>query len=719
MPTEFSTVEACVAATIASVGKNLVLALPLGLGKPNQLVNAFYQRATEDSSVNLHIITALSLQKPKPGSDLEERLIQPFVDREFGDYEPLQFVEPQRQQTLPPNIKVSEFYFKAGAMLNVRLAQANYISSNYTLIARDLVLLGVNVVLQLVAEREVEGESMLSLSCNADVTLDLLPALALEKQKGRSFAMLAQVHSDLPFMYNKALIKPKQFDMIVRNPAYNTTLFAVPNQSIKAVDFMLGLHASTLIKDGGTLQIGIGSLGDAITYACKLRDSDNAAYREIAAQIPVDSSVAEQVGGLGAFEHGLYGCSEMFVNGFLHLMQANILRRAVYDDVELQRLLNSGKITARIDAETLRTLVEEGVIAATLTAENVAYLKRWGILNSAVTYRDTALHINEFCVAADLDVDKNYRLVCEHALGDYLKHGIIMHGAFFLGPRDFYAALRAMSRAESEQICMESVRQINRIGDQRLHPLQRRHARFINTGMMVTLSGAVVSDGLENGQVVSGVGGQYDFVAQAHDLPDGRFILCIRSVRGSGKQATSNIVPHYGHITIPRHLRDIVVTEYGVADLRAKSDASIIKALLNIADSRFQQQLLNAAVNAGKLDPEYQIPEQFCNNTPQHSDQLVQDWQSKGYFPPFPLGTDFTDEEIALSDSLRKIKALADDPKAMLKALLRSFIHQVDEEGAKPYLERIGLDNPNTPKETIAQHLLLLELEENGYLRPL
>lgn len=719
MPLDLSTVEACVDETINIVGKNIVLGLPLGLGKPNQLVNAFYQRAVEDPSINLHMLTALSLEKPKAGSALEAKFLQPFVERQFGNYESLTFVGPQHKDELPANIKVSEFYFKAGSMKNVRSAQCNYISSNYTSIVRDLVLLGVNVVLQLVAEGEVDGEPMLSLSSNADVSLDLMPALAAEREKGRAIVSIAQVHGDLPFMYNKALIRHDIFDMVVRNPAYNTTLFAVPNASINAVDFMLGFHASSLIKDGGTLQIGIGSLGDAITYACKLREKDNAAYREIATLAPVDNRLVEEVGGLGTFEHGLYGCSEMFVNGFLHLMQAGILRRAVYDDVAIQRLLNSGAIAQLIDSNTLRTMIEEGVVAATLTAENVDYLTHWGILKSGVTYRYGQLHIGDASMPADLNVEENYQRVCEFALGDHLMNGIIMHGAFFLGPRDFYDALRAMSRAENEKICMNSVRQINRIGDEALHTLQRRHARFINTGMMATLSGAVVSDGLQNGQVISGVGGQYNFVAQAQDLPEARSILCIRSTRGSGKDASSNIVPHYGHITIPRHLRDMVATEYGVAELRAKSDAEIIQALLNIADSRFQQQLLNAAVDAGKISVDYQIPRQYRNNTPQRVGQLVEDWQAKGYFPPFPLGTDFTDEEIALGKSLRKMRALANNPKSMLKALVRSFIHQVDTGEAKHYLERIGLEHPHTSKETIAQHLLLLDLEENGYLRPL
>ncbi|MEL7451612.1 MAG: acetyl-CoA hydrolase/transferase C-terminal domain-containing protein, partial [Pseudomonadota bacterium] len=577
MPTEHTTVESCVDAAIAAVGKHLVLGLPLGLGKPNQLVNAFYRRAVEDPSIDLHIVSALSLEKPEPTSDIEARFLKPFVERQFGTFEPLEFMAPLRKDTLPDNVTITEFYFRAGAMKNVAPAQYNYVSTNYTFVSRDVMLLGVNVVVQLVAAGEVDGEPMISLSCNTDVSLDLLPAMAAERARGRPVVSIAQVHADLPFMYNKALVKPDVFDMIVRNTAYDTTLFAVPNASVSPADFMLGFHASTLVRDGGTLQIGIGALGDAITYACQLRDSDNDSYRQIADEAAVNRDLVDEVGGLDRFEEGLYGCSEMFVNGFLHLMNAGILRRAVYGDVHLQRLLNDGKVTADVDIAMLRTLVSEGIISASLTAADVRYLTHWGIFSEHVSHSNSQLHVGDTSVPADLASEDNLQWIGEHALGKHLKHGIIMHGAFFLGPKDFYDALRDMTRAENERICMDSVRQINRLGDCTLHPLQRRHARFINTGMMVTLAGAVVSDGLENGQVISGVGGQYNFVAQAHDLPDARSVLCIRSCRGSCKGAVSNIVPHYGHITIPRHLRDIVITEYGVADLRAKTDSEIIQ----------------------------------------------------------------------------------------------------------------------------------------------
>jgi len=87
----------------------------------------------------------------------------------------------------------------------------------------------------------------------------------------------------------------------------------------------------------------------------------------------------------------------------------------------------------------------------------------------------------------------------------------------------------------------------------------------------------------------------------------------IRAVRENEQngEASSNIVFSYGHCTIPRHLRDIVVTEYGIADLRAKSDSEVAKALINIADSRFQGDLLKQAKAAKKLRKTIKFPKIF------------------------------------------------------------------------------------------------------------
>ncbi|MBI5504231.1 MAG: acetyl-CoA hydrolase [Deltaproteobacteria bacterium] len=718
-PTEFTSVEDCVERAIAAVGNKIVLGAPLGLGKPNQLMNAFFRRAERDPSIELTIFTALSLEKPRPASDLEARFLDPYLDRHFGSYVELDYMRAIRERRLPPNVTVHEFYFRAGSMKGVASAQCNYISTNYTFVARDLFDRGVNVLAQLVAEKEVDGRRMLSLSSNTDVTLDIAAMLRAERAKGRRFVTVAQVHGDLPFMVNKAMVEPGWFDFVVRSREYDTTLFATPNMSVGATDFAIGFHASTLLRDGGTLQIGIGSLGDAVVYGCQLRQAHNDVYRQIAAGLGVDAAVVERIGGFDTFEKGLYGCSEMFVNGFLHLMRSGIVKRQVFDDLHLQRLLDEEKISTLVDEGMLETLVREGVVGTELTGADVEYLRHWGILRPSVRLEDGHLLVGDERIPARLaDADSRAR-ICRAALGTRLAHGIVMHGGFILGPQDFYEGLRAMPPEQMERIGMDSVRRINRLDDPPLQTLQRRRARFINSAMMVTLSGAVVSDALEDGQVVSGVGGQYNFVAQAHELPDARSIICLSAVRGSGSDTSSNIVASYGHTTIPRHLRDVVVTEYGVADLRGKSDQEIIQALLAIADSRFQDELLEAARKAGKIDPGYEIPERQRDNLPERVGGEIGLWRAKGFFSPFPLGTDFTDEEVALGRSLKEMKALMDDLPALARSLIRSFTHGVDEELAVRFLERIGLEHPNTAREVILRHLLLLELEEHGYLRPL
>ena len=98
-----------------------------------------------------------------------------------------------------------------------------------------------------------------------------------------------------------------------------------------------------------------------------------------------------------------------------------------------------------------------------------------------------------------------------------------------------------------------------------------------------------------NGRVVSGVGGQYNFVAQAFALQGARSIIVLPATRATAGRMNSNIRWNYGHTTIPRHLRDIMVTEYGIADLRGKSDREVIAAMLSVADSRFQGELLARA----------------------------------------------------------------------------------------------------------------------------
>src|SRR4029450_3525272 len=94
--------------------------------------------------------------------------------------------------------------------------------------------------------------------------------------------------------------------------------------------------------------------------------------------------------------------------------------------------------------------------------------------------------------------------------------GALLHGGFMLGPRAFYEELRAMTDEERALFRMMPVSFTNELlgADWEAKVAQRRDARFSSSAMMATLGGAIVSDGLADGRVVSGVGGQFNFVAQ-------------------------------------------------------------------------------------------------------------------------------------------------------------------------------------------------------------
>lgn len=722
-PVYYQDVEKCVDDIISKVGKKIVFGMPLGLGKPNQFANALYRRAKKDPSIQLTFCTALSLEKPKGASDLEQKFLGPFVERKFDGYVELEYMLDLRKNTLPENFELREFYAKAGSYINVEHTQMNYISSNYTHAWRDSIDAGINVVAQMVCKKEINGETLYSMSCNPEVSLDIIPAMREQEKQGRKIAIIAQVNQNLPFMYGDAVVKPDGFDAVIDSPEYTTRLFGAPKMSITTPDYMIGLHASTLIKDGGTLQIGIGSLGDALCYGLRMRHTQNAEYKKFLNDTGIIGkfgNVIDRIGGMDTFDEGITGSTEMLVDGYLYLLEADVVKRKTYNNEHIQRLLNEKKITDKVTPKTLELLIEAGAVRPQLTAGDFAFLTEFGIFKDGLTYENQVIRTGDAEISADLTDATNLDQVVSQCLGDTLKNDILIHGGFFLGPESLYQMLNDMSEEARKKIFMTSVLNVNQLYgnnpyySEALKVLQRREGRFVNACLMVTLSGAVVSDGLENGQVVSGVGGQYNFVSQAHALPDGRSILMCKGIRGAGKSAASNIVFNYGHTTIPRHLRDFVITEYGIADLRGKTDREIIQQLLNITDSRFQEDLLEKAKKARKIHADYVIPDQFKNNTPERLEKEIAPFKAKGFFEPFPFGTDFTDEELVIGKSLKWLKAQMTEGFSKVSSLGKAMTIRSVPESAKPYLERLELDNPGSAKEKMMQKLVVYALTSTG-----
>ncbi len=252
---------------------------------------------------------------------------------------------------------------------------------------------------------------------------------------------MAQVNSELPFMPGPGDLPGDEFSAVLDSPATDFPLFAPPAEPISDAKYAIGLHAASLVRDGGSLQIGIGQVGDALAQSLVVRHKNNAQFDDIMRRLSPNVQPRETA----PFDKGLYGVSEMVTEAFIGLIDAGILTRAV--------------------------------------------------------------------------------------------DGIILHGAFFLGPKSFYRALREMSEEDRARICMMPVSFTNEIfGDEEKKRAARLDARFVNSTMMATLLGAAVSDGLDDGQVVSGVGGQYNFVAQAFALDGARSILALESDAAGARQ---------------------------------------------------------------------------------------------------------------------------------------------------------------------------------------
>ncbi len=110
------------------------------------------------------------------------------------------------------------------------------------------------------------------------------------------------------------------------------------------------------------------------------------------------------------------------------------------------------------------------------------------------------------------------------------------------------------------------------------------------------------------------------------------------------------------HVTILRHLRDIVVTEYGVADRHGQPDAEVIQRLTAVADSRFQDDPVKQAKAHGQLPAGYQVPERCRHNLPAALEDQLHPWAQAGLLPDFSFGTELTDEELHIVRALKKLK---------------------------------------------------------------
>jgi acyl-CoA hydrolase len=606
---------------VAQVGKTVVLGLPIGIGKATQIADALFVMAEQDSSLSLTIFTGLTLEPPGGGNELERRFLGPLADRLYAGWPVPRYAEATRQRALPANITVREFYLRPGAYLGDAYVQQHYSSINYSQVAGDLVRMGVNVVAQLIAVAP-ERTGRCSLGANPEITLDLLPHIKARRDAGLPALLVGQVSPALPYMLGDAELDASAVDIILDDRNADYPMFTLPNRSVGDGDYATAMHVASLVRDGGTLQVGIGSLSDAVAHCLRLRHTSPSLFAEILQELPGGSAARrrrhlpiEQ----GEFKKGLYASTELLSDALFALFEAGIIKRPASDTVET-----------------------------------------------------------------------------------------VIHAGFFIGSSALYDGLRALPQERRQLINMTRISEVNTLfGDEARKRAQRYDARFINETMMVTLLGAAVSDALDDGRVVSGVGGQFDFVSMAQSLDDAMSILMCRSRRQSDGTVTSNIRWNYGHTTVPRHHRDVFVTEYGIAATRGCSDRDTIDRLLHIADAKFQRELVAAALGARKVEAEYVLDDAAAHNRPEVIRSVFDTYRE--YFPAYPLGTDFTAVEQDLVNALSWLQARTATKMRSLQTMFQAMAVGEDAESTSA-VARMQLTAPTGFKQRLLQRMLKLAL---------
>lgn len=124
---------------------------------------------------------------------------------------------------------------------------------------------------------------------------------------------------------------------------------------------------------------------------------------------------------------------------------------------------------------------------------------------------------------------------------------------------------------------------------------QNPRAMAINSAIEVDLTGQICADSIGE-TIISGVGGQHDFMYGAALSEGGKCFIALPSMTNKGQsKIVANLAPGAGVVTT-RFQAQYIVTEHGIAFLRNLPLADRAKALIRIADPSVREDLERAAV---------------------------------------------------------------------------------------------------------------------------
>ena len=154
------------------------------------------------------------------------------------------------------------------------------------------------------------------------------------------------------------------------------------------------------------------------------------------------------------------------------------------------------------------------------------------------------------------------------------------------------------------------------------------------------------------------------------------------------------------------------MSEYGIADLRGRTDEDCVLAMASISGAGFQTDLLEKAKRHLKLRRDFRASDEWKRNTTARLRQALAPFRGDGTLPDYPLGSDFTEVEQRLVKALGWLKANTATPVAKASTLLRAlFKGHIDDAEA---MARMGLDAPQGLGARLSSRLVAYALHNTG-----
>ncbi len=253
-------------------------------------------------------------------------------------------------------------------------------------------------------------------------------------------------------------------------------------------------------------------------------------------------------------------------------------------------------------------------------------------------------------------------LVKEGVINRKDSNKVLLTGSFIVGGNELYRFVD-----ENPEVHMTSVHTTNL--KEYITSLPKYHA--VNSTLQADLFSQAASEAyFKNGRFVqyTGLGGQFEFQESAMKSEGGKSILCLRAAyrNEKGDPLMSSILPSVRNaVGVPRNKMDHVVTEYGWRCIRYATIQDRAKAMIELADSAFQKDLVRAGKKMGILPSAYAVPSEFRNNTYKSLLEKFGDTANANAYP-MGMGLDLMKHATAAEKALL---AAAQNGTSMLKKL--------------------------------------------------